>query len=183
MTDLRWTAQFPESKKGRVEIVAQHVLIDHVLDFACEPADWWLTMDRLHIDRQVLLELIPRLACISKAWNIAIRSRVEYAALRAASSLNKSRFWNSHWLRRRGSNPLAEFDSAFYIFSRSWSIDKPIPMKLRTTALGDLSNAELCSLFTLLRSGWMVAVKVTPGDGQELVENIWVTPAKRVQKL
>ena len=183
MPDLRWTVQFPESKKGRVEMVAQHVMIDHVLDFACEPEDWWKTVDRLHIHRQVLLELIPRLACLSKAWNAAMRSRGEYAALHAASSLNKTRFWNSNWLCRRGSNPLAEFDSAFYVFSRSWSVAKPIPLKLRTAALGDLSNDELCSLFEVLRSGWMVDVSVKPGDGQELVDTIWVTPAQRAKKI
>ena len=44
-------------------MVACHALIDHVLDFACAPADPWVAVDRLDVDRSLLLELIPKLAC------------------------------------------------------------------------------------------------------------------------
>ena len=181
MSDLPWSVQFNDAKKGRVEMVAQHVMVDHVLDFASDPEDFCVRVDRMHIDRQELLELMPRLACLSKSWNQAIRSRVEYAALRVASSLNKTRFWNANWLHRRGTNPVEEFDRVLYVFSNSWKVAKPLPTKLKTSALGDLSNSDLCLLYQLLKSGWMDALKVIPGDGQELLDTVWVTPAQRAK--
>ena len=183
MSDLAWALVSAKRHKGSFDLVASHVLIDHVLDFVCAPADPWTTVDRLHIDRKDLLGLIPKLACVSKEWNAAIRSRVEYAALRAAPSLRRNAAAGSNWLRQRRCYPVAEFDEACAIFSKSWSFSRPLPMRLRTANLGDLSNSELAELLTFLRSGWWVEISVTPGDGQELLETVWVTPAHRMKHL
>ena len=166
-------------------MVACHVLIDHVVEFACAPADPWVAVDRLKVDRKEMLELMPRLACLSKEWNAAIRSRVEYNALRAAPSLRKFHLpvAGRHWLLHRRDNRLAEFDTAVGVFTKSWSFTTPMPTRLRTQPLGELSNSELHSLLAFLMSGWMVEVNVIPGDGQELLATVWVTPNQRSKRL
>ncbi|KAG0504551.1 hypothetical protein KC19_5G042100 [Ceratodon purpureus] len=166
-------------------MVACHVLIDYVLEFACAPADPWVAVDRLNVDSSMLLELIPKLACLSKQWSAAIRSRVEYAALRAAPSLRKFHLpvAGRNWLLHRRGNRLAEFETAVAVFSKSWSFTTPLAMKLRTQPLGELLNSELNSLLAFLMSGWTVEVDVTPGDGQELLPTVWVTPGKRSKRV
>ena len=66
MSDLMWALVSAQRHKGCFDLVASHVLIEHVLDFVCAPADPWTCIDRLHMDRKDLLGLIPKLACVSK---------------------------------------------------------------------------------------------------------------------
>ncbi|KAG0561098.1 hypothetical protein KC19_9G036900 [Ceratodon purpureus] len=172
-------------KRGCFDMVACHVLIDHVLEFACAPADPWVVVDRLNVDSSLLLELIAKLATLSKEWKAAMRSRVEYNALRAAPSLRKFHLpvGGRKWLLHRRGNRLAEFHTAVAVFTKSWSFTTPLPMRLRTQPLGELLNSELNSLLAFLMSGWNLEVHVIPGDGQEELETVWVTPDQRSKRL
>ena len=185
MSDLAWIVASARNKRGCFDIVACHVIVDHVVEFASAPADPWVAVDRLNVNRSLLLELIPKLACLSKEWNAAMRSRLQYNALRAAPSLRKFHLpvAGRNWLLHRRGNRLAEFDAALAVFSKSWSFTTPLSMRLRTQPLGELLNSELNSLLAFLMGGWMVEVHVIPGDGQELLETVWVTPDQRGKRL
>ncbi|KAG0553531.1 hypothetical protein KC19_12G018200 [Ceratodon purpureus] len=185
MSDLRWIVDCARDKRGCFDVVACHVFIDHVLEFASAPADPWVAVDRMNVDSSLLLELIPKLACLSKEWNAAMRSRVEYNALRAAPSLRKFHLpvAGRKWLLHRRGNRLAEFDTAVSVFKKSWSFTTPMPLRLRTQPLGELLNSELNSLLAFLMSGWMLEVNVVPGDGQERLDTVWVTPDQRSKRL
>ena len=67
------------------EVIVNHTLLDFVMDFCCESRLEWVHFDHLHVDRSILLGLLPTLAAISKVIHMWAGLAVQYAALRLAS--------------------------------------------------------------------------------------------------
>lgn len=175
MADLMWALECALCE-GRFDMVASHALIDHAFEFAVLSPDPWTVYERRHVDRFALLQLLPQLACVSKQWNLAIKTRVEYAALRAAPYVHEMAA-PDFWLTSRGW--LEAFDEAIDFFTKSWSLWDPLPESLRTTPLDELSDYELGCLVHLLRSSCNEELVISAGDGMELLPTVWVTPAQR----
>ena len=66
------------------EILLNHALVDYVLERCCLSDCGWLCFERRHVDRAVLLRLLPILASVSRVTRASVGRSVQLAALRLA---------------------------------------------------------------------------------------------------
>lgn len=72
------------------------------------------------------------------------------------------------------------YEENLELFSHSWLLYDPIPERLRTAPLQDLSVEELAELRTVLTAGWG-GTELTPFEvaAHEDITKIWVSPLFR----
>ena len=100
-----------------------------------------------------MLRLFSCLAVVSRiTWN-AVQATPEFTALRLAQ-FDVGITGVEQCLSRKESTILEEFDRNLGLFTRSWALGVEVPLRLRTSPLGDLHIAELGELRQILLSGW-----------------------------
>lgn len=129
-------------------------------------------------DADNFLGLLPVLRETCSAWRIIIDSRVEYSAIRLAQwdlqQLIGAR-WSAAEVFVR-----YQFDLNVDVLAKSWSLQSPVCVRLRTLPLIQLSITELASLRDLLRQASSVEVEARRGHRYAPANMFWFTPLERV---
>jgi hypothetical protein len=159
------------------EAILNHALLDYVLENCALPECAWARFDRHMTDRMSLLRFLPVLAGVSSYTRASAGLTVQLAALRLAS-FNVDTGPLLRPGRQKARAVLRQFDRNVSLLRKSWQLPRNLPLKLRNSALDDLSASELHELQRILL-GFSMEITVRPGDGQAASPNIWVTPASR----
>lgn len=146
-------------------------------------ADIWLQDPD---DDSTDLRMIPALALVCCEWRSSMLDRQEYHAMRLAcrdmATMRRGRRAAKGSRRRLREVLLMRkmYEENLELFSHSWLLYDPIPERLRTAPLQDLSVEELAELRTVLTAGWG-GTELTPFEvaAHEDITKIWVSPLFR----
>lgn len=149
-------------------VVARYTGADHGWDIAMLGTS----------ERALGLKKLAELMTVSTKWHRALSSRVEAAALRLAQ-------FDLRWEGRapgvgRRYYVVATFDHLMSVFTKMWTLTKPMPERFRLSPLQDLSTPELSCLRDILRGGWQVRAFVPHGVDWRTQEFMWVAPVERI---